>query len=58
MRYDDDGVRRVRHREALGGAAQGRQAGGRRVLRPGRLGEAAAQPAADRYDGQVQNHQS
>ncbi|KAI5645672.1 3'5'-cyclic nucleotide phosphodiesterase domain-containing protein [Phthorimaea operculella] len=38
--------------ETLGGAAQGGQGGGRRVLRPGRPGEAAAQPAAHRHDGQ------
>lgn len=48
IRDDDDRLRRERHREALGRAAQGREDGGGRVLRPGRPGEDAAEGATDR----------
>ncbi|XP_071545340.1 cGMP-specific 3',5'-cyclic phosphodiesterase isoform X2 [Panulirus ornatus] len=51
VRDDDDGVRRVGHRQALGGAAQDGQAGGRRVLRAGRSRAPAAERAARGNDG-------
>lgn len=47
VRHFNDRLRRQRNSQTVGSATQNGQTGGRRVFRPGRLGKATAQSAAD-----------